>query len=115
MPRLNGSDTTVAPPARATWAVASVEPSSITTTSSSGTVAARVASTDGSAASSSLAGMMIRVEARVGGRGDIRAPMLGGPTAPEDVGQRLVLQAQEGQLDQPEQHGGHQERQHPRD
>jgi hypothetical protein len=73
MPRLNGSDSTAAPPARATDAVASVDPSSMTTTSRSGTVAARLASTEGRASSSSLAGMMMSVvERRL--RSDIRAP-----------------------------------------
>src|SRR4051812_19469326 len=95
-PRLCGKETTSAPWARATCAVASVEPSSITSTSTSGSSARVSASTAGSDASSFHAGMNTSVRgiraayaSRGGGHpGDIRA---GTMAARPDLGDHAAM------------------------
>ena len=62
-PRFSPNDTTSAPPARATSAVPSVEPSSITSRSASGSEPCASASTPGSERSSFHAGMKTTVPA----------------------------------------------------
>src|SRR6187402_511954 len=70
-PRLTPKETTSAPPARATSAVASVDPSSITRTSASGSAPRASSSTPGSERSSFQAGMKTSVPAMSPGELDL--------------------------------------------